>query len=1063
MANTQPAKTVLGLDLGVASCGWALLSLNARNKPSGILRTGARVFEAGVEGDVQSGKDSSRAAARRGARLIRRQTERRARRSAKLFRILQEAGMLPDEEAVAGDGRDNIIKTLDKELATGLGLNGKRRTAHLLPYILRAKALDEKLAPHALGRALYHLSQRRGFKSNRKTPPKDDEDQGVVKGGIAELEGKMSAASARTLGEYFAGLDPEEERIRGRYTSRDMYEKEFEAIWTAQVEHHRAVMTDKLKRRVRSAIFHQRPLKSAKHLIGECDLERGERRAPLALLLSQRFRMLQKVNDLEIIHGETGEVYRLTNPAHREERERLVRALDTEGDLTFARIRELLNLPSRNTKKTKKSVFNLEEGGETKLVGNRTAAKLRKVFGGERWDAMPGEERDAVVDDMRTVREDNVLAIRAMTRWNLKPDAAKALAEVSLEEGYLFLSKKALARLLPELEKGVQYATARRELYPESFEKTAPLDLLPPLARTAVGKQVRNPAVFRTLTEMRKVVNSVIREHGKPDVIRVELARDLKRPRKAREEIWKRNRANQRSRDAARAKIVKEAKRWVKEPTRTDILKVQLAEECGWVCPYTGGSISMKSLFGPSPRYDIEHIIPLSRSLDDSYLNKTLCETEENRKVKRNRTPHEVYSGNREKWEAILGRIRAWPGSKKKDGKRAAQAKLRRFMLDREGVELAFRGFANRQLTDTAYASKLAREYLGLLYGGMADADGRLRVQVGAGQVTADIRNELCLNGILGDGPRKTRDDHRHHAVDAVAIALTEPGTVKKLSDAAKRARQEKRRRYASMRAPWPDFVDSVRVAVGRIVVSHRVNRKVSGALHEETIYSKPLEDPHGRVYYRARKKLGDNFTMKDVEKIIDPAVRGRVREHLKKHGNDPKKAFSDEKKMPYMKARDGRRIPIRKVRIEKPVKPVAVGSGHRARRVEPGSNHHVEIVEVKDAKGRIKWDGEVVTLLEAARRKRAGEPVVKRDHGEGKCFLFSISKKDCLIIDTDGPRRVYVVDKITPGKITITSLNDARLKAHAERFGRSPDKLRQLNCRKVSVDPIGNVRPAND
>lgn len=157
------------------------------------------------------------------------------------------------------------------------------------------------------------------------------------------------------------------------------------------------------------------------------------------------------------------------------------------------------------------------------------------------------------------------------------------------------------------------------------------------------------------------------------------------------------------------------------------------------------------------------------------------------------------------------------------------------------------------------------------------------------------------MNAILGDGPRKTRDDHRHHAVDAVAIALTEPAIVKKLSDAAKRARQEKRRCFAPIQRPWPDFGDSVRESIDQIVVSRRVSRKVSGALHEETIYSRPITDRQGKPHYHARKALNDKFGPKAVASIVDPVVRKRVRAHLKKHGNDPKKAFSDAKKMPCM------------------------------------------------------------------------------------------------------------------------------------------------------------------
>jgi len=1053
MGNERHHPYVLGIDLGVNSCGWAMLGLDAAGKkPTCILRTGVRVFEAGVTGDVQSGRDASRAAERREARLRRRQTARRGRRLAKVFHVLQRAGLLPEGVSSTGETRDAIIKKLDDEIAARRGLKKDPRLAHLLPYVLRATALDEKLEPHELGRALYHLGQRRGFLSNRKAPIKEDEELGVVKGAISELAQKMEAGGARTLGEYFSRLNPEEERIRKRYTSRSMYADEFEKIWAAQAEHHRQRLTAELKKELERAIFFQRPLKSQKGLIGECELEPGRKRAPMALLTAQRFRMLQKVNDLEITHGKTGEVYRLTDDGREGERATLIDALETQGDLTFPKIRKLLGLPSR----PRKTEFNLERGGEKRLPGNRTAARLREVFGAERWDGLTDNERDGIVDEMRCIQKDDVLAIRAMKAWGLAEDAARRLAGIRLEDDYCSLSKRALRKLLPPLEKGVSYATARKKLYPERFEAAEVSDLLPPLDRTRAGTQLRNPAVARAVTELRKVVNAIIREHGKPDIIRLELARDLKRPRKQREEVSKRNRANQNAREDAAHRIAEEARQWVKGPSRADVEKVLLAEECGWICPYTGKPISMRALFGPSPQFDTEHIIPFSRSLDNSFVNKTLCDNDENRNRKRNRTPHEAYSSDQDKWQEITGRVKRFKSS-------AAGVKLWRFTLDKAGLERQFEGFSSRQLNDTRYASRLATEYLALLYGGKTDGTDRLRVQVGAGQVTSLLRSEWGLNSILGAG-EKTREDHRHHAVDAVAIALTGPGTVKMLSDAARRARREHRRRFGSIKSPWPDFADGVRESIENITVSHRVSRKVSGALHEETIYSRPIKDENGRECYHARKMLDGGFSAKDVDNIVDPAVRRRVRDHLKKHANDPKKAFSDPNDMPYMVSRKGKKIPIKKARICKAVKPAKVGQGKAVRQAKLGNNHHVEVVQTGRGKAGVRWEGRVVPMLEAYRRRRAEEPIVRLRHEDGAEFIFSLSKKDCVQIDEpDGSRGLYVIDKITPGIITLAALNDARQKADAERFGRSADKLRQVSCRKVAIDPLGNVRYAND
>ena len=285
------ARYVLGLDLGAGSVGWAAVGIKD-GKLREVLRAGARVFEAGMEGDIPSGRAESRNKNRRDARQMRRQTDRRRRRLANVFRILQEAGLLPPgDRATLLPDFDRTLYAKYKEVLACAG-RPVEALAHVLPYWLRARALDEKLDAHELGRALYHLAQRRGFLSNRKAQKKKEEDEGKVKSGITDLEKSIEQAGTRTLGEYFAGLDPQQARIRNRYTSRAMYESEFRAIWAAQKPHHPDLLTGELESRVHKAMFYQRPLKSAAGLVGRCELEDDQRRAPWALCAAQRFSMM---------------------------------------------------------------------------------------------------------------------------------------------------------------------------------------------------------------------------------------------------------------------------------------------------------------------------------------------------------------------------------------------------------------------------------------------------------------------------------------------------------------------------------------------------------------------------------------------------------------------------------------------------------------------------------------------------------------------------------------------------------------------------------------------------
>jgi CRISPR-associated endonuclease Csn1 len=976
--------------------------------------------------------------------------ERTARRLTGLAVLLQGGGLLPQGPLSSEEERHRFFLNLDRTLSLALPAG---QDPAMLPYRLRARALDEGLQAYEIGRALYHLGQRRGFLSNRRAPSKKHEES-EVKEGIAELAREMEAAGARTLGEYFSGLDLHHARIRHRWTSRQMYLDEFDKIWETQAQYQPGLLTNEFRRQVHRAIFYQRPVRSASHLIGHCDLEPGRKRAAWALLPAQRFRLLQKVNDLELATPD-GVRRRLTGP----EREALVAHLETKGDITFPRLRGLLSLDKRTG-------FKLAES-EDRVIGNRTAARLMRVLGESRWEGLSSEDRERIVEDLGSIQKEEALARRVRRVWGLDEEKARELASTRLEEGYCNLSRKAIERLLPLLEQGVAYATARKQVYGDAppraaYDEVPPFDLPRRLGRLSMP-EVRNPAVKRALNEARRVVNAVIQEHGKPDIIRIEFARELKKARKERKAISERNRANRKAREEAASRLLQEA--GIQPATRRDIEKWLLAEECRWECPYTGKQMSAGSLFGEAPQFDIEHIIPLYRCWDDSFFNKTLCEVNENRNVKANRSPWEAYGSDSERWDEIIRRVKSYRGA-------AAKAKLERFkMTDLVSLD----DFAGAQLNATGYASRLARECFGVLYGAGADGvdpRGKVRVQVTRGGVTRYLRDEWGLNAMLG-GAEKRREDHRQHAVDAILVALTDQRAIKALSDAAERARSVRRRRFAPIEAPWRSFVEDVGQALETLIVSHRVSRKVSGPLHDETYYSRPRADMEGEERVRVRKPLNGDFKDRDVEAIVDPAVRERVREHLERHAGDARKAFGDAADLPFLEAKDGRRMPIRKARIYKALRTQAIAEGARRREVATGSNHHVEILEVRNKKGAVKWEGEVVTMLEAMRRLRAGEPVVRRDHGPEKRFLFSLCGGDTIELDSEGSRQLYVVRSTSPaggGRYVLVEFvrnNEARNVGHIKKGGEWSkallDPLRERNCRKVVVSPLGEVRAAND
>lgn len=1029
MENYAPASLTFGLDIGPNSIGWALISSDRQ------ISSGVRIFPAGLDDLEMDGKGKSRNVERREARGRRRLLKRQVSRLVQLASHLQKINFLPKGDLTDSSQRHTLFENLDKRLAS--------------PYELRAKALDQKLEPYELGRALYHLAQRRGFLSNRKSQVKDEKEQKGMKKEISDLGKDIEKAGARTLGEFFSRIDPHTARIRARHTSRKMYEDEFEAIWVSQQKYYPDILTDEFKKIIKRAIFYQRPLKSQSHLIGQCELEPKCKRAPWALLIAQRFRFLQTLNNLLIFDQNNKRGRKLND----DERDWLTAELEKKEKLTFAQVRKNLNL--------KQAKFNLELDGDSKIIGNRTAAKLIDIFGEKRWAEFSQDERNAAVEDYRSIVKDETLKRRGQNFWGLDEEKAADFGNLSLEDKYCNFSVKAISKLMPLLEKGYPLQTAIKDAYPERFAKQgAPKDSLPPV-RAPELPDLRNPIVERSLNELRRVVNALISRYGKPDIIRIELGRSLRQTAKQRENTTKKNNTLRREREQIRERIEKEI--GIKDPSRTDIQKVQLAEECNWECPYTGKHISMASLLGDHPQFDIEHIIPFERCLDDSFMNKTLCGAEENRKVKKGRTPYEAYHGT-DKWDDIIARIEKFHGD-------AARPKLRRFELDEKDVDGLLNNFTERQMNDMRWAARRAKQYLGLLYGGLnddgIDSSGKRRVQAVGGAVTARLRGAWGLNNILGEEDIKTRDDHRHHAVDAIVVAMTSHDMVKTMSDAAKRGQFWNNRRLDDFPQPWDRFHAHVKNAVDNIIVSHRLSRRVRGALHKESFYGTPKKDNKGISYVAIKKPL-EGLTPAEVEDIIHPTYRALVKQKLEETCEVPKKAFKDESGLPRWRDKNGRERVIRRVRIRMNRAEVfPVGEGHRTRYVTSDANHHIAIYKT-GAHEKEKWDGEVVSLFEAYQRKKKDQPIVGKACGPGRTFLFSLAGGDITQLDNlDKPgRTLYVVRTVPKSKqLYFVPINDARKLSDIGKKGLTarPDSLRERHCRKVIVTPLGEVRDAND
>lgn len=1093
MPNAKENSYVLGLDLGVSSVGWALLEPSKQR----FVAAGVRIFDSGMDESkfAKGEQGASNNVERRLARLHRRQLRRRAARQRDLFVTLQQAGLLPgDPHGGNAEIRHKILEDLDRRLA----LKWRGRVAadnpaviapeHVLPYFLRARALDHRLEPEELGRALYHLGQRRGYKSNRregkrvqasqetaaKKAAADKDDRKVVLADIAGLERDMAASGARTLGEFLSRVDPSAARIRTRHTSRKMFEEEFALIWSAQQKHNPAIFTHALRQKLWNLLFFQRPISAGKP--GFCELEENCTRAPMYTPAAQRFRLLQKVNDLRII-ADSGAELRLSP----QQRDKLLAALEAEGDLTFPKVRAALDLP-------KKVRFNLQ-ANDDKLPGNRTNSALLRLFA-DRWLALSHLEKLRIARDWAdTRRSDEDLVHLATEHWSLDRTSVEQWLQDPHnhpEDGYSKLSLRALSKLLPLMESGTSFKTAETEIYGNRFSGKEEKDHLPPVED--VLPQIPNPAVMRALTEMRKVVNAILREHGKPGQVRVELARDLKRSAKDRHRLTDRMWDNRKRREKVIARIQKEA--GIPNPSGRDRDKGLLFDELQ-ECAYCGSPISFSNLFSDSPQFDIDHILPISRFPDNSLSNKTLaCRVCNAQKL--NRTPFEAFGSDPQLWEKLIVRL----SSKRPTGFGISEDKRKRLLLGSpEALKLwpddahDVTAFSARHLADTRYITKLAARYLEELYGGRDrqlpwEDQKQRKVFASSGMVTATLRGAWLMEKLVARCPacreknQKCRCDHRHHAIDAMVIALSNQAAVQQLSAAAAvgDGRIAERVSSRTLQQPWTDFIASLQPLVDNLLVSHRPQHKLAGPLHDETIYGRPR--PHGGKDYIHVRKPVHVLSLKDIKSdyvIVDPRIRGLVQTKVSQLGGDQTKLEHDP---PVLVTRKGKHVPIRKVRIRDVKSVTRVAVSPRDRYVATNENHHVAILAELDRSGEEKrWDGELVTRLEAMRSKQREQPSLKKSYGirPEVSFKFTLMGRDIVELnDPTSPtgRSLFIVRTISEDKrgyvkVELSGSRDARLKKDIQGSGgwisKSPNELRKLKCRKVIIDALGQVRNAND
>ena len=1125
-------KYTLGLDMGVASLGWAVISEEDK-----FIDSGVRIFPAGID-KFGTGKDTHLNQKRRGARGARRRVTRKAKRKILVRELLTGLKWIPSQSDQLQDWENLDV------------------------YFLRSRALQEKITLQEFARIILHLNQRRGFLSLRKSEL--DAAEGEEKKALEGMKGEMenlqtqidntfSDPKERTLGNYLHHLRQQEGgdhgnliRLRSRHIRRDMLHHEFSLIWDEQSKYHPeltptlrygshgaqknpTIVVKPIPRKKEQTIlqqfglenltFFQRRVYWPTSSIGKCELEKNELRAPIADRRYQEFRMLSELNNLRILDSSVSgkPLERKLSPS---ERDLALSYLSSTQKPTLKSLKsKIAKLP--DSPPLSQITFNLEADKRDNISGLQTELKLAKTFGSKDWEKLPEEDKNHIVEILtmpepgatkviqRTDDETKELLLQLP---NLSETQIESLLRIALPSGYGNLSAKALENLLPYIRKGFKYQGKNDDdsaLHLAGYKRrdetaSQTLKKLPLLAQLtnptsdyhdANFPHVNNPLVLRSLHELRKVVNSVIAKHGPPSRIHLEMARDLKMSAKQREDHAKKNALHKKSRDLAITKLEENSI----VPTRDAILLYRLWEEQSEMCIYSGKSISFNQLMSGS--IDIDHIYP-RRANDDSYMNKVVCFREENAE-KGDRLPSEWLGENSEKFQALTKRVESLPYGKRK-----------RLLNDKLPE-----GFAARDATDTAYMTSVARHYLTYL------VKEDHQVFCTKGKHTSFLRKQWGLNSLLRNDllDLKNREDHRHHALDAIVIATCSPSLLQKIS---KELRYENkwrekmgedgvtRRIYHlkpvadAITPPWKSFAVDTEASLNSIWVSHRPNRKVSGPLHEETNYG-PTETPGVLV----RRKSISSLKETELQKIRDPEVARAVTSYLESEKRLYRsdlggKSFKEEldllfsthdnlvqsnidliedkklrdfltlklkKKNPLHDADLGKitlpsGTPIKKTRLLVANK-TAIPLRQRQPKelLIPGNTHHLAIFSLGDE----KFHFEPVTLLEATRRKKEKLPIVDKtppsEHPSAE-FVMYLCSKDAIKATIDGVEQlfIFITMNTNSGQVWMALHNEAAQNHKDSETGKdlrrscTPGTFDKKfsRAKKVNILPNGDLRP---
>lgn len=1009
---------VLGIDLGIASCGWALLAIgDARGEIAGA---GVRCWEAPEVPKTSEPKNQQRRLHRGQRRVIRRRRQRMGR----IRRLFQQYALLASSspEALKIPGLD--------------------------PWRLRAEGLDRRLTPAEFAIVLGHIANHRGFRSNSKR------DRGANAAGDTSKMLKAIDATReklskyRTIGEMLA-TDPEfsarkrnREGDYSRTVLRCDHEIEVERLFARQREVGNPGASTALEAAFCDVAFSQRPLADSWDNVGMCPFEAGEKRTAKHSRSFELFRFLARLTSLRVGGG------RDYGSMTEDEIKTAVADFGTTKSMSFARLRKVVGITADRFE----GVPPDEESKKDVVARSGAAAEgtvtLKACIGAAAWSSLLS--RSNMLDrigEILTFIESSESIRRELDALALEPAIVHAImggvdhGDFAKFRGAGHISAKAARKIIPHLLRGLTYDKACTEAGYRHTDR--------------VETEISNPVARKAVLEAEKQVRAIVNEfrlrfandRWVPDRIHIELARDVGKSaddrKKIEDGIEKRNKEKDKLRDT-------EFPADVGQPCQSDadLLRFELwKEQAGW-CLYTNQYIQPHQVISTYNSVQVEHILPRSRFGDNSFHNKTLCFTQPNH-LKGQRTPFEWFRDEKTEgeWEEFRTRVEA--------NKQFRGMKKRNFLL--QNAEEVEQRFKTRNLNDTRYAARALLNRLMVMYPPQAR---ERRVFARPGSLTATLRRAWGMDKLKRDPITGERiDDDRHHALDAIVVAATTEPALNRLTRAFQEAeRRGLAREFAGFDLPWPGFVENARNAYQAVFVSRAERRRARGKAHDATI--KQVRDEEGESVVYERKSI-EKLTIADLDRIPVPEPNGKVAEPQKLRDATVAalRTWIEAGKPKDAKPRSPRGDEIRKVRVATAAK---IGVSVRGGTADRSEIVRVDVFVNGSKRGRASYlyvpvyAHQIVEPIPpqkafALRKPYAAWPEV----GSCDAFIFSLSKFSLVRVDTEKESHT--------GYFRGVDTNDGRLSLTPQYSSSEDNEIRLSPTRvvrisKLTVDRLGRV-----